>query len=275
MARLGSVIHQLTPPILTSIAARKGNQQIFPSYEAALAACGSSYDDDEVARVVAAKTELFRRSLQSPVPELDLGAMRTLVGLACAKSPSGTLRVLDFGGACGYHYFIARLALGEGQALDWRVVETPAMVHAASELASRELSFFTSISEAVESWQEPPELVFASGVVQCVSEPLEVCRSLVDIGAETLFITRTGLSEDETTRAIVHHSSLSSNGPGPLPRGFADKAIRYPTTFVPATHVEKVVESRYHIVARVIEDVGTYRAGRTPINMFGYLGRRR
>src|SRR5260370_29784385 len=57
----------------------------------------------------------------------------------------GFSSVLDFGGGCGLHYKLARR---QSPDIRWAVVETPAMLERASELATEKLRFFTDISDA-------------------------------------------------------------------------------------------------------------------------------
>lgn len=253
---------------------RQRSSPVFSSYAQALEASVTSYEDDELADVITSKTETFAASLRS-TRQLDLSASRTLVGLAATWSTGRSLTVLDFGGQAGFHYFIARAVLPSDILLDWRVVETRAMVAAAARLETRELSFFDSISAAVtkDTYGIPPDLVFASGVLHCIPEPLRALHELVSVQAPTIYITRTGLSPDSRTRSIVHSSTLSDNGPGPLPRGVQDRHVSYPAVFVPRHEVETVLASRYNLVARMVEDAIAYRAGATPISMYGFIGR--
>ena len=252
-------------------------ERVFASFAEASAACGMTYNDDTLARVVVEKTKALQANARSESFETDLGSLRTLAALGVLqRSPAdGVLRVLDFGGAAGYHYLVARALLPQSLILDWRVVETPALVAAAQELQDGQMSLFSSIERATASWTEPPHLTFASGVLQCVPEPLKTCQELVDLSGDALVITRTSFSEDGTTRAIVQRSTLSTNGPGPLPAGFVDAELSYPTTFVPRKKVEEIITSRYTITAKVTEDPCSYRIHGTCIPTTGYFCRLR
>ena len=146
--------------------------RVFYSFAEASDACGMTYNDDTLARVVVEKTKVLQLNARSEYFETDLGSLRTLAALGVLQSSAadGVLRVLDFGGAAGYHYLVARALLPQSLILDWRVVETPALVAAAQELRDGQVSFYSSIEEAASSWTEPPHLTFASGVLQCVPE---------------------------------------------------------------------------------------------------------
>src|SRR5689334_22774276 len=85
------------------------------------------YENSELVDVV------FRKTLAYNPPKED---WPDLVGAST---------VLDFGGACGAHYKEAQHYTPD---VRWAVVETPAMVRKASDIATDRLRFFTSIIEA-------------------------------------------------------------------------------------------------------------------------------
>lgn len=252
---------------------RTSNLQIFSSRESAIDACDRGYEADEITDVVVAKTRALRDRLMVEPPVLDASAFRVLTALALA--PSGpALRVMDFGGAAGQHYFVVQ-ALTKARPLDWRVVETPAMVEAAQPLADRHLSFFESIEGACQGWDSPPDLVFASGVLMFVPNPLSTLRNLLDVGADLLFLTRTGLTEDLTTLHAVQSSWLGDNGPGPLPAGFQNRIVTYASTFVPARDVYNVItDCAYRIVARFDEGRDVWRSAQCSVHQYGLICRR-
>lgn len=245
---------------------------VFESYAEAAAACGSAYEDDaQIAEVVVLKTERFVHDLDATVLPLDVSLTRTLLGLACVAPDSGVVRVLDFGGAAGYHYFLVRRFLPTSTRLDWRVVETPYIVERAGRIAPAELTFYSSIEGATASWDRPPGLVFASGVLQCLPDPLAVARQLTEVGAPTLIVTRTALTTDGMRGTIIQTSRLANNGPGPMPDGIADRPLLFPTVLVPREELEAVLRQDYTIMASGVEETCAYRAGSTCIDMYGYV----
>jgi len=253
---------------------RSRRSQIFGSYLEALEACGSTYDDALLAQVVVEKTKRVREALATDQYPLDIGSIRTLAGLSLVLADKhDPIRVLDFGGAAGFHYLVARSTQPTNVLFDWRVVETPALAKAASVLEDGQVSFHSSIAEAVSTWDSPPDLTFASGVLQCVSDPIHFTRMLVDVSAPVLFITRTNFSTDELTRSIIQYSTLAINGPGPLPPGFTDVELAFPATFVPTSEIEQVLRSRYEINVRLTEDPCAYTVNGRCIPMVGYVCR--
>ncbi len=221
-------------------------------------------------KVIVEKNLAFRRAIQS-APVFDLTTLRTLIGVGLADSGSGsTLRVLDFGGGGGYHYSLARAALGHDRRLSWNIVETSAMTREGQRLATPELKFFDNIDEARENLGSV-DLVLTSGALQYCPDPIKYLRALADVHARNLFITRTPLSDSEDSLVSVQVSRLSENGPGCLPPGFDDKRIDYPITFMSRRAVESALNEKYRIVFSIQEDKGTFSAGNKTFDMYGYF----
>ena len=91
-------------------------------------------EEDVKVTVVYEKTKRYRDLLMSQRPLVpDITALRTFVGLSLAISKK-ELNVVDFGGACGAHYFLAKALIGNRINLRWHVVETPTMANIARGL---------------------------------------------------------------------------------------------------------------------------------------------
>ena len=134
----------------------------YSSFEEAIKQA-DGYEDNILTKVVVTKGKKFAENLPK-TKQLDLSSLRTFIGLASSLN-SKKLTVLDFGGAAGTHYFIARSILSEDINLDWRVVETNQMSQEAKKqgLENSELKFFDSISNAVG--YSKINLVFASSSI--------------------------------------------------------------------------------------------------------------
>ena len=197
--------------------------------------------------------------------------IRTVVGLSLALTGK-ELNVIDFGGACGNHYYITKALFGERIAMKWHVVETPRMSKAAKNLEDGQIRFFDNFDEA-KSELNRIDLVFSSGVLQYVPEPYETLRKLTECGAKNIFITRTPLTTGDKELIIIQTSTLSINGPGPLPEGIRDAVVRFPASFVRKDKFEEILSKNYSIQIQFNEDKKTYLAGRTLIDVYGYFGR--
>lgn len=261
-------IKQFIPPVLLKIKSQS-NSAGYKTYEEALAVCSKGgYEAQDLVKVVVEKNILFQKTIKTN-PCFDLGSLRTLIGIGLAKNKN-SLAVLDFGGGGGYHYTIASTALGEHFDLRWNVVETTAMSNEAQKISNKQLKFFDSIEKASADLEEI-DLVFTSGTLHYCPKPLYFLEKLLSIKAKNLFITRTAFNDTENILVNVQKSFLSSNGPGPLPDGFKDKAIFYPNVFVSKMHAEKMISEQYDIRFGIIEDKAVYRVGNKNINMYGYF----
>lgn len=127
--------------------------------------------------------------------------------------------VLDFGGGCGLHYKEARLDA------KWAVVETPAMVQRAQELATEQLRFFTSISAAAD-WLGEIDLLHSNGALQYTPEPELVLNELISLRAKVMLWKRISLSEKR--RVGLQTSRLVDNGPGRI--SVKNKLVTYTLT---------------------------------------------
>jgi len=187
----------------------------------------AGYEASLLVDVVFAKTEALR---PEDVPSYT-GAERTMFAVLLAErlTKSKPLRVLDFGGACGFHHMAADLI---GVPLRWAVVETPAMAEKAKTFSSASLQFFTSIADATR-WTGSIDLMFSSSALQYLDEP-DVCLSeLVALRAPLMVWSRLPMSNG-AARQELQTSRLSENGPGPLPAGFEDCEVSYSKTYLSA-----------------------------------------
>lgn len=155
----------------------------------------------------------------------------------------GVSAVLDFGGACGAHY---REALHHVPNVRWAVVETPAMVQRASEIATDHLKFFSSIHDAA-TWLGAIDLVHSSGALQFTLDPEKTVCDLCALRAARMYWQRLVFSESETTRE-VQPSYLTDNGPGTL-EGVSEKRVEYIRTMIPETTF-LLAHSGYQLVSR-------------------------
>ncbi|MCX6982863.1 MAG: methyltransferase, TIGR04325 family [Verrucomicrobia bacterium] len=183
------------------------------------------------------------------------------------------MTVLDFGGACGAHYFRMRTLFPSHLRLRWHVVETPAMSRKAAPLHNQELAFFESIAEAQKSLGRI-DIVLSSGTLQCVPDPHRSLMELLACRASYLVLPRLGLSETESDIITIHDARLSDNDPGPLPAGIADGMTRYPFTFPARSAIEAAVMKDYEIILKAHDSTEVFPVNHEPLVGFGYIGRK-
>jgi len=165
---------------------------------------------------------------------------------------AGATSVLDFGGACGIHYKQAQLPN-----VRWAVVDTPAMVARASELATAKLKFFSSIQEAA-AWLGPIDVMHSNGALQYTPNPESTLRRLCGLRASRMIWKRVYFGPSEHQISL-----LSSNGPGFYQA--KEKSVIYPRIGIPENvfmdaHAGYTLEHRqddgFLFSARVLPAVG-------------------
>ena len=217
--------------------------QVFQNFAAALAACGPGYHDHDIADVIAYKTSLAVDHRQI-APEQAINSILAL-GICAAETTDRPLRVLDFGGGCGFHYF--RVTLATRAPLRWAVVETPAMAARAAKLADGRFDVFTTIDEASAALGQI-DLLHASSAIQYVPNPLETLKSLATLRARFFALIRFPVWNSPQVVGM-QKSRLSENGIGPMPPRIADRQIAYPVTFVNFDEIVRILSDYDYEVA--------------------------
>jgi putative methyltransferase (TIGR04325 family) len=246
---------------------------VFPNYEAALRQCADDgYSGADIAAVVYGKTERMITD-----PEFDACALppagRTGIALTTVianvvSSKNGTLRVLDFGGACGAHYFAA-CRMAPAIRFEWCVVETDAMIEHARSLEGGGLGFADRVSSA-QSILGGVDLVHSSGTLQYLPAPEIGLAELIGVGAPVLALTRLSLTDGEPF-TMVQRSRLAHNGPGSLPPGFRDHAVAYPLTILNRSRFEAALRQEYEIAACYRDESSDHVTPRGDIHGSSYL----
>ncbi len=231
----------------------------FDSYQEALQYCsGGAYEQEQLIKLILEKTIRYAESLDRE--PLEISATQAYSLLALIKpitNQQEVIKVLDFGGACGAHYFHIRKMIDKHIRFQWVVVETPTMVKYAKTLENDELSFVSDMSAAQEILGQI-DIVHASGVLHFVDEPFKYLQQIVDSGAQCLLLHRLGLNEADQDIVALHYSKLSWNGHGALPEGYQDRWIQYPCIFVSEQRFLRMIKSKYDITMRFEDSSGTF-----------------
>lgn len=183
---------------------------------------------------------------------------------------SKIINVLDFGGACGAHYFHIRSLIDKKIKINWIVVETETMVNYAKELETDELKFKKTISEALNE-SGRIDLLHTSGTLQCVNDPHKYLLELLKVNAKWLLFNRLGLNEIDRDVVTIHRSKLSWNGIGPLPKGYTDRWIKYPFVFMSEKKFNNELQKKYFIIAKFVDKSGMYDVAGEKIVGYGLL----
>lgn len=122
--------------------------------------------------------------------------------LRAAAAGNGRLSVLDFGGSLGSTYYQCRRLLSSVPNIEWLVVEQAGHVARGRELFEEDaLRFFETADECVA--RHRPNVLLLSGVLQCLSDPYDVLRTLLKHGIPHLVIDRTAFFRSDRDRLTV------------------------------------------------------------------------
>lgn len=228
------VLNEFIPPILIKLVKGKRGFEASKEYEnyaMAIKACtADAYQNAELCNMISDKTAIHLKNLKNKPYSLNstnvflLSAINQYINTFSKEN----LKILDFGGACGAHYFETRRFISQDFSLEWFVVETNQMVKAAIDkgLSRDELKFVNSI----EDINTEIDFIHSSGALQYVPDPYELLNRLIKVRANWVFFNRMMFNENDRDFVTVQKSFLSLNGPGKLPAGYRDKIISYPHT---------------------------------------------
>jgi putative methyltransferase (TIGR04325 family) len=228
-----------------------------------------TYDSGLIAKVVVEKNiKLVEMMDAGSIPKLDFILLRPLLVFAFTQKKK--LNVFDLGGGGGTHYHVTRKLMNDEIKLKWAVLETPSMVAEADSISNQELSFFSEYSHAVE-FLENIDVALASSVFQYLSDPIEELIKFINLSAEVIFITRTALTDKNSTLRVIQKSRLKDNGPGSLPENFHDSEVQYPLTVVNKNLFIKTLSEKYTIVSEIEEDRAVHEINGYLVNQYGFL----
>src|SRR5688572_3522878 len=130
-----SIIKELTPPILFRLLKNARNQhKTYTSFEKAINMCIiNAYENIELCNMIADKTARHIKTLNKKPFNLNPTSVFLLSAFNqyLIKNSTKNVTVLDFGGACGVHYFEMRQFIPSDIKLTWYVAETEQMVKSA------------------------------------------------------------------------------------------------------------------------------------------------
>ena len=225
-------VRGLTPPFLWRwVQSFKGRYKTYPNWDAAAAAAGT-YDDRILNRFRAE-----RARTAPPTPLLD-NALIWLVRML-----PGPLSVVDFGGATGGVGLALR---AHAPGLKFTVVETPALV--ALMARGDDIAFTSSMPESCD-------VFYSGGTLQYLPDPYTVLEQGFAAARQAVVLKRNYFSERPIYR--VHHNRLFDNGAGPVPGGYQDMTVTYPSVTVQESRVHQIAARHgFALFARLPEDDG-------------------
>ena len=266
-------LKNFVPPIITDFVRKNQKLVKYKSYEEALSHCTvNAYQNEKLCSIVADKTLIHVKSLNKK----PFIVTPTTVYLAFALNyftnafDKKTITVLDFGGACGAHYYEVRNMIPQTVSLKWIVVETEQMIRSAVNcgLAKAELSFVSRL----EDIKEPVDFIHSSSTLQYVPDPPGCLKKLTDVGARMVLFNRMMFNKNNEDIITVQRSLLSSNGPGKLPPGYTDGPIIYPHTTMAINQMHSMMAAGgYECLSEFDEPSGRISLGKEEILGKGLL----
>lgn len=234
--------------------------KLFPSYSSAAAECGEGYNDADIAKVIAYRTAKWKDTVGAEEWLWNDHVYNPVlaVGIAGSELTARPLRVLDFGGGCGVHYFFVRLVFT--QSLQWAIVETPKMAASAAQVSEGAFEAYDNIADAMKSLGSV-DLVVTSGAVQYTPDPMVTLDELIAIGAPYFMLARFPFWTQ--TIISIHEMPLSKNMEqfGPMPSDVRDRTIKSPITFVKYTDVKYKFERAYDRLLTLPSPSANYQLG--------------
>jgi len=289
---LTSILKQILPPVIVKIVKNNLSEAncsgTYDSYqEAALACTGFGYEQEDLISVILEKTKRYKISLDT-VKYLEPSIQDTRLALAISLAHNttqhnttqhnttqhNTTQVIDFGGACGAHYFFANAFFKDKVKLEWHVVESLGLASVGKVLEDGQLHFYNNL-ESVKKRTEEVDLLFSSGTLQYIPDPYGTLKDMVMFGAKYIFLTRTAMTTEKSDLVTVQTSRLSENGVGLLPNGMKDAIAKYPVVFVRKDVVEEIVAEHYDIKMLWKEHAEAYRWNGHSVDVYGIVAERR
>jgi putative methyltransferase (TIGR04325 family) len=228
------ILKEFIPPILNKFlkkALKLEDNIEYLSYTQAIEACTpGAYLNVELCNMIADKTIFQSKKLNEKPSILNPANVFLLSAINKYFIDFSTrdLTILDFGGACGAHYFDIKRFIPKDVSLKWYVVESEQMVKSAyeKEISNTDLVFVSSLKDVKTNIN----LIHSSCALHYVPDPYKIISELINVNAEWILFNRMMFNENDRDFVTIQKSFLSSNGPGKLPAGYNDRILSYPHT---------------------------------------------
>lgn len=249
----------------------------YHSYYDALKNCTTqkAYDNTELCYMIGDKTKNYIKNWENKPYVLNATNVffTNIIQKYLLEYQTNDITILDFGGACGAHYFETRRFFGINIKFKWIVVETSEMVNSAKKhgLENEELFFVDSIKKINNSI----DLVHSSGALQYVPDWIDYLKSLLRLNAKYMLFNRMMFNENDRTFVTIQKSKLSDNGPGPMPEKYKDKDIFYPHTTISYSSFNEAIKEKGYVLEWSFEEhSGSYQINKEKIIGRGLLYKR-
>ena len=239
-----TLISRLIPPILETVWVRIESKVLRRIYRSK-----ASYDNKDLARIVANKTLTYKMS--SEQRNLDSEESAVFLSALWFLNLFGTkedYRILDYGGGGGIHYFAHHERVNQ-IIKEWLVVETPSMVEACRGLEDDRLRFLNFHDLKANNLNI--DLIYSSCALQYTEAPEETLSHLLSMKAKVICFSRIVLTENHDSVSVLEISKLGGNGPQLSRSKIFEKNICYNSTAIPLDLFESRLKELYSIQFRI------------------------
>lgn len=210
------MIQEFIPPITKKIARKLlGAKSVFNNFDEANNAVSkfNGYDDNQLIEIIYNKTLQYIETLNSGSTKLVLDAHHLFLLMVISLiNKRDKIRVLDFGGAFGTHYFIAKRIFKDFD-FEWTVVELPEVIKLGKPLENHELSFL-DIQGDFDTVIGDFDLVLTSATLQHMPVPEQTLSFLAKHRAPYFALLRLGLTPSVDDLWTIHKAHFKDCGPG-------------------------------------------------------------
>ena len=278
---LKTLFKELIPPIFFRLKVKKDILNLQPTFETYDEAIkfSDTYENKDLVRVIVGKSLAYKKNLNF-INNLNLDnisdarTVRTFISIASGVN-NKSLKILDFGGSAGVHYFTAKQILNQDITLDWVVVETEELVEEIEkyDFENKELSFVSSISKLTKD-DRKFDVIYANYSLCYTSDPMLYLEELLKLNFHKLFITNTALNTSNEQIVGLQTSKLSTNGIGrtiPENLKLQDREIVYPFVIPSKTKFESLLLKYGNIISVINEKKSTYKTVDGSFDNYGYI----
>ncbi|MBS0286844.1 MAG: methyltransferase, TIGR04325 family [Proteobacteria bacterium] len=249
------LLDELTPPLVKKII-RKAIKpvRVYDSHDKALEVIGhQGYDNQALIDLIYAKTKNYIQEINQH-QILPLATHHLFLLSVIGIMQKSTIKVLDFGGAFGTHYFLTK-AFYPNITFDWTVIELPQLVHMGQNLENDELKFL----DIQNNFEDPIgsfDLVLTSGALQHMPNPEQTLSFLAKHQANYIALLRLGVNLSAHDLWAIHRVHLKDCGPGKCPDNPPQGIAAFPFCLMSEQGVKRSLNN-YEVVLSCVEQSGT------------------
>lgn len=263
------MIKDLIPPIFIKLF--KITREYKSYHEALHMAKNGAYENKILCQVVAEKTKRFITQYKAKPYQLNATNVFLLATIQSYfnETKKKDMHILDFGGACGIHYYEVLPFIPEDCIIKWTVIETNEMVNSAKKFGcgNHNLNFICNIDEV----DAEVDFIYSSCALLYVKDPYLDLDKLMKLNAKWILFNRMMFNEDDREIYTLQKSKLSANGPGKLPNEYLDVEMNYPHTTLSLPKFKKALSEFYSIEWEFKETSGTHQVNLHKVIGMGLL----